>query len=126
MELVEGPDLKQWLASAPRSTTDIISVFADAGRGLTAAHRAGLVHRDFKPENVLVGGDRRVRVTDFGLAQPLVGERAGVSFSESSLRQVASRFATRTETGSLAGTPAYMAAELFQGRSPMRGAIGTA
>src|SRR5262245_27553961 len=71
MELVEGDTLRSWLAASPRSWRDIVSVFVAAGRGLLAAHRAGLVHRDFKPDNVLIGHDGRIRVTDFGLARLL-------------------------------------------------------
>lgn len=68
MELVAGTTLAAWLRERPRSQREIIDVFVRAGRGLAAAHAAGLVHRDFKPENVLVGRDGIVRVTDFGLA----------------------------------------------------------
>src|SRR5688572_32417581 len=69
MELVEGVDLRQWLDRERRTPREIIAVFATAGEGLAAAHAAGLVHRDFKPANVIVGADGRVRVVDFGLAR---------------------------------------------------------
>ena len=68
MEFVPGTTLRQWLDARPRETREILDAFAQAGRGLAAAHAAGIVHRDFKPNNVLVGDDGRVRVIDFGLA----------------------------------------------------------
>ncbi len=88
MELVEGETLRQWLRAEPRSPRpwrEVLERFLPAGRGLAAAHAAGLVHRDFKPENVLLGRDGRARVVDFGLAKALAdaaeeprdGRRAG-------------------------------------------------
>ncbi len=71
MELVEGESLKAWLTTAPRPWRAIVAVLLDAGRGLAAAHAAGVVHRDFKPHNVIVGNDHRVRVLDFGLARAI-------------------------------------------------------
>lgn len=68
MELVPGTTLHTWLHAAERPTREIVALFAAAGDGLAAAHRQDLVHRDFKPDNVLVGLDGRARVTDFGLA----------------------------------------------------------
>src|SRR5262249_23032528 len=62
MEFVEGETLAAWLASAPRTWRQIRDVFVAAGEGLAAAHDAGLVHRDFKPQNVMVGRDGLVRV----------------------------------------------------------------
>ncbi|HEY5950586.1 MAG TPA: serine/threonine-protein kinase, partial [Kofleriaceae bacterium] len=69
MELIEGETLADWLKAAPRTHAEILSVFTAAGRGLAAAHAAGLVHRDFKPHNVLRRKDGRIVVTDFGLAR---------------------------------------------------------
>jgi len=69
MEFVDGGTLNDWLLKQKRTVREVIKLFIEAGRGLAAAHAAGLVHRDFKPENVLLGSDGRVRVTDFGLAR---------------------------------------------------------
>src|SRR6185436_19437245 len=104
MELVEGSTLRQWLHSAARSDGEILTALAAAGRGLSAAHAEGLVHRDFKPDNVLVGADGRVKVTDFGLARATPSDKATGEI-------------TLTQTGALLGTPAYMAPELFDGAS---------
>jgi serine/threonine protein kinase/tetratricopeptide (TPR) repeat protein len=69
MELVDGVSLTTWLKQRPRSVDEILKVFIEAGQGLAGAHAAGLIHRDFKPDNVLVGDDGRVRVVDFGIAR---------------------------------------------------------
>jgi len=68
MELVKGATVRRWLAAKPRSWREIVGVYRQAGEGLAAVHHAGLVHRDVKPDNVLVGEDGRVRVADLGLA----------------------------------------------------------
>ena len=76
MNLVEGVTLAAWLKAKPRSVDEVVHVFQQAGRGLAAAHAAGLVHRDFKPDNVLVDHIEEVFVTDFGLARATDEERA--------------------------------------------------
>ncbi len=68
MEFVSGRTLGEWAKERPRSFAEKLAVLVDVGRGVAAAHAAGLVHRDLKPENVMIGGDGRVRVMDFGLA----------------------------------------------------------
>jgi tetratricopeptide (TPR) repeat protein len=69
MELVSGPTARQWGKKGKRTTAEVLEVYGEAGRGLAAAHAAGMVHRDFKPANVIIGDDGRVRVLDFGLAR---------------------------------------------------------
>jgi tetratricopeptide (TPR) repeat protein len=119
MEFVNGENLTQWLRARPRTWPEIRDVFVAAGRGLAAAHAVGLVHRDFKPDNVLVGRDGRVRVTDFGLAR-IAGQLSGSIDSVSSegrLEDTTGKIplVTLTATGALLGTPAYMAPEQFAG-----------
>ncbi|MBL8607052.1 MAG: serine/threonine protein kinase, partial [Myxococcales bacterium] len=107
MEHVVGATLRGWCAAAERTREARLAVMLEAGRGLAAAHAAGLVHRDFKPENVLVGDDGRARVTDFGLA------RLGAPSADAALDAGESLELTRA--GALVGTPAYLAPELWAG-----------
>ncbi|MDB4981963.1 MAG: serine/threonine kinase family protein [Myxococcales bacterium] len=118
MEFVDGRTLAVWLTEAQRSWREIRDIFLDAGRALSAAHAAGLVHRDFKPQNVMVGDDGKVRVMDFGLAARDDAAEGGVSargelegFAKGTGALTAT--AALTRTGTLVGTPAYMAPEQF-------------
>ncbi|HEX3475894.1 MAG TPA: serine/threonine-protein kinase [Kofleriaceae bacterium] len=110
MELVQGKTLRDWQVG--RRWREVLGAYAAAARGLAAAHAAGLVHRDFKPENVLVGDDGRVRVTDFGLARLAGG--APVPATPASPSQLA---ANLTAAGAVMGTLAYMAPEQIDGGS---------
>jgi tetratricopeptide (TPR) repeat protein len=129
MEFVEGCDLRTWLRREKRSWREIVDMFVAAGDGLAAAHAAGLIHRDFKPGNVMVGNDGRVRVTDFGLA------RAAEAGSREAPRPSSGPLATPvadaessspldtplTQAGMVLGTPAYMAPEqALEGRADHR------
>ncbi|MFY0562508.1 protein kinase domain-containing protein [Archangium lansingense] len=112
MERVEGPTLAGWLRERERPWREVLSLFLQAGEGLAAAHRAGLVHRDFKPANVLVGADGRPRVTDFGLV------RHGAGMDEGLPGDIASGDTgeSLTRAGAVPGTPAYMSPEQLAGR----------
>ena len=125
MEFVAGGTIKSWLAERQRSWREIVDVFIAAGRGLAAAHAAGLVHRDFKPDNVLLDKEGRPRVVDFGIARQagagddeLAGESGDVAEDgTATLRDSSGKhaLATLTKTGTWVGTPAYMAPEQFLG-----------
>jgi len=110
MELVEGRTLRAWVRAEHPSWREIVAQYIEAGRGLAAAHRAGVVHRDFKPDNVIVGEDARVRVLDFGLAglDPATSTTAATSITGSDDR--------RTVAGIVSGTPKYMAPEQHAGQ----------
>ncbi|HLL21252.1 MAG TPA: serine/threonine-protein kinase, partial [Kofleriaceae bacterium] len=97
MQYVPGGTARTWLAAKPRATSDIIALFVAAGRGLAAAHEVGIVHRDFKPDNVLVTAEGQPLVADFGLALELRKPDQHANF--------------------VLGTPAYMAPEQWEGRA---------
>jgi serine/threonine protein kinase len=109
MEFIEGESLAEWAVG--RTWTEIVAMYVQAGEGLAAAHAAGLVHRDFKPDNVIVDRDGRPRVVDFGLARVIdvqalarLGPTSGSAIDYSV-----------TATGRVCGTPGYIAPELLQG-----------
>jgi serine/threonine protein kinase len=109
MELVEGPTLDVWLATKP-PTADIVRVLVEAGRGLAAAHAAGLVHRDFKPHNIFVAQkDGTAKVGDFGLVRAERELAAPASSSDLMM--------TLSISGALVGTPAYMSPEQLRGET---------
>ncbi|MEM6292540.1 MAG: serine/threonine-protein kinase [Myxococcota bacterium] len=107
MEFIDGPNVRQWLSEQERRPAEILAVFRGAGRGLFAAHRAGIVHRDFKPDNVLVDAKGRPYVTDFGLALEETSRAVAPSASAS---------ARLTQAGIVLGTPAYMPLEQHGGQ----------
>ncbi|MCX4242706.1 WD40 repeat domain-containing serine/threonine protein kinase [Paraliomyxa miuraensis] len=128
MEHVRGRTLRAWRDEGSRPWTDTLARLLEAGRGLAAVHAAGLVHRDFKPDNVLVGDDERARVVDFGLVRaaspafemvdklaPELGDTKDEA-STSTPRHVDPLKAKLTRTGAIIGTPAYMALEQLAGQ----------
>jgi predicted Ser/Thr protein kinase len=111
MELVEGGSLNAWLRRARRTPDEIIVRLLEAARGVAAAHQAGVIHRDIKPDNILVGPDGRARVTDFGLSTPA----GAASLRSGAARPPVSELQSLTRTGALLGTPVYMAPEQIDG-----------
>ena len=115
MEWVDGWTLRGWLKERDRSWREILEVMKQAAEGLAAAHRAGLVHRDFKPDNVLVGKDGRVRVSDFGLARAT--EELDGPPSVAALDTGRALDSALTRVGTILGTPAYMPPEQRAGKT---------
>ena len=110
MELVDGGTLREWLKERPRSQREIVDVFRQAARGLAAAHTAGLVHHDFKPENLLVSSDGRVLVADFGLVGLTPEHRSPSPAPYDAL-------AAEEQPNAVIGTPGYMAPEQILGQA---------
>ncbi|HGG57447.1 MAG TPA: serine/threonine protein kinase, partial [Nannocystis exedens] len=118
MEFVNGDTLDAWLHKHRPPWAEILELFIAAGEGLAAAHAAGLIHRDVKPENIMISGDRRIRVMDFGLARAdqapapkLTGQHPSLAhLSRSNILS-----SELTQEGHLVGTPLYMAPEQWLG-----------
>jgi eukaryotic-like serine/threonine-protein kinase len=111
MEFIAGTTLAHWLRE-PRPWQDVVDAFLQAGRGLAAAHSVGVVHRDFKPDNVLVDRSDRVKVGDFGLARADSASTSGEDHAGSPLGM------SMTQTGAVLGTPRYMSPEQLAGQTP--------
>ncbi len=108
MEFVAGHTLSAWAELRPRRTSELVRVLLHAARGVAAAHAAGLVHRDLKPDNMMIGDDGRLRVMDFGLAHG----RGHAPASDPSRPALSQQL---TRVGAVQGTPAYMAPEQWEG-----------
>ena len=117
MEFVAGQTLAAWLEAGPRTWREVLAVMLAAAHGLAAAHAKGLVHRDFKPDNLMIGDDGRVRVMDLGLARAHVDERDEDHHqAATSPEPIQGALAVQvTRAGAIMGTPAYMAPEQFAG-----------
>jgi tetratricopeptide (TPR) repeat protein len=117
MEFVTGESLRRWMAEHRRDWREVLAAVGQAGRGLAAVHRAGLVHRDIKPDNLMIDGDGRVRVMDFGLARTddRTTDRDRSTDPDAPAHDLDPDAEERSRSSATAGTPAYMAPELLEG-----------
>jgi serine/threonine protein kinase len=119
MEYVEGQTVGDWLAAGPHPWKVVLEIFLQAGRGLAAAHAAGLVHRDFKPDNIMLDNSGAVRVMDFGLArsddQDDQGDKDALVRATKAVPDLDKLSTRLTQTGAIMGTPMYMSPEQFLG-----------
>ena len=112
MEFIEGKTLSEWLQEDTRTTEEIIARFLEVGRGLSFAHEKGVIHRDLKPDNILINAHQQAEVTDFGLSRVLYEQEQHSHTVSPSLDGPA----YKTQTGARLGTPAYMAPEQILGQ----------
>ncbi|MCP4444589.1 MAG: serine/threonine protein kinase [Myxococcales bacterium] len=112
MELIDGTNARVWRELGARSPSQILKVYRESLKALMAAHEQGIIHRDFKPDNVMVGADGIARVTDFGLARAAMLD-VDVLLADAQSQGV--NWETLTQTGLVLGTPRYMAPEQFSG-----------
>lgn len=110
MEFVDGITLRAWQSERQRSWREILAMYLEAGEGLLAAHQAGVIHRDFKPDNVIVGKDSLPRVADFGVAR--LGRSHAVPGIQDANQSAESAIITRA--GIHSGTPGYMSPEQYE------------
>lgn len=116
MEFLEGPTLRQWLKQK-RRWQEVVAAFIEAGKGLGAAHATGLIHRDFKPDNVLMASDGRPRVLDFGLARAHAETPTSAEPASPAEIEAGGGLGRLTRTGLAMGTPGYMAPEQIRGEA---------
>ena len=112
MEFIRGTTLQVWQREPGRAWPDIVDAYAQAGRGLQAAHAAGLIHRDFKPANAMIDADGRVRVLDFGLVRSQIELQQPLTDASASRHMMSVQL---TQAGDVLGTPAYMSPEQIRG-----------
>ncbi len=115
MQLISGVTLKEWLRHKP-TQAEVLAIFEQAGSALAAAHATGIIHRDFKPSNVMIDREGVARVVDFGLALAISEEGTTLREVRAALAHGAGELDERiTETGCTLGTRGYIAPELFGG-----------
>lgn len=115
MELVNGVSAREYLRARPRSLDEILALYLQAGQGLRAAHEAGLLHRDVKPDNILVSSEGRVRITDFGLARSDGTGESGEGDCGLGAGPSGASALSLTQSGTALGTPGYIAPEQLRG-----------